>query len=123
MKPRFNITFETVTDASAEHGDAAHRGYLPRSGNVPEGRNYLPKTPALFTLRQAADLMQPGGSAGIEADSCPISEASPPRWLNCQVTADWERPCVTLALHLGDISAASALRIARLFKCYGIKNA
>lgn len=31
-KPRFRLTFEVVTEASAAHGDAARRGFLPRSG-------------------------------------------------------------------------------------------
>ena len=111
MKARFRITYETVTDDSAINGDFAHHGFLPRTKNVPLHRNNFPTRPHLFTLREAADLLQPGGSASIEPDSSPGT----PRWLTCQTTADWERPCVSLSLHLGNVSAASARRIARLF--------
>lgn len=121
MKARFRITYDTVTEASAEHGETAHNGFLPRSGNVPLNRNNMPDKPALFTLKQAVDLLQTGGSSPIEADSCPVSLASPPRWFNCQITQDWERPSVRLSLHLGEVSPSSAMRIARLFRCYGLR--
>ena len=117
MKPRFRITYEVVTDDSASRGDAAHRGYLPRSGEVPIYRDNMPKRPALFTLKQVVDLLQPGGSSPCEADSAPCDV---PRWVTCQVTQDWERPTISLSVHLDDVSDASARRVAKLLNCYAL---
>lgn len=99
MKPRFIITYQTVTDDSASVGDAAHHGFLPRSAQVPLYRNNFPKRPALFTLKQVVDLLQPAGRAPCEADSA---------------------PCVTLSVHFDDVSDASARRVAKLLNCYGL---
>jgi hypothetical protein len=117
MKNRFKVTYETVTEESASNGDSAHRGFLPRSGNVPMDRDNMPKNPARFTLAQVLDMFQPAGSGPCEADSCPCTV---PRWINCQTTQDWERPNVRLAVHLEEISDASARRVARLLRCYGL---
>lgn len=117
MKQRFKITYEVVTDASASGGDAAHRGFLPRSGDVPLYRNNMPNNPARFTLRQVIDLMVPQGSGPCEADSCPCVV---PRWVTCQITSDHDRPCVSLSVHLADVSDASARRVARLLGCHGL---
>lgn len=115
----FPITYSVVTEESASNGDFSHHGFLPRSGNVPTNRNNFPKNPSLFSLRQAVDLLQNAGSSPICCDSCPTSR---PRWLDCQITEDWERPSVTLSLHLPpEVSDASARRIARLFRAYGVK--
>lgn len=113
-KPLFRITYETVNFWSVRIGDAAYRGFLPRSGNVPLYRNHMPKNPALFSLRQALEMMQPGGSAPIEADSSPCNV---PRWLTCQISGDSDDPISSLSLHLENsgVSDASARRIARLF--------
>jgi hypothetical protein len=119
-KPRFRVTYEVVTDHSAMVGDAAYRGFLPRSGRVPTRKNNMPKNPALFTLRQVVDMLVPRGTGPIEADSCPTDA---PRWLTAQITSDWERPSVSLSAHLEwACSPASARRIARLVGCYGIAD-
>lgn len=116
MKKRFNLTYEVVTEASASNGDAAHRGFLPRTGTVPLYRDNMPKNPAAFTLRQAIEKLfeGEGGAAPVEADSSHLSATNPPRWFTRQQTPDWERPCVSLSLHVDKISPSSALRIARL---------
>ncbi len=115
MKPRFRVTYEIVTGGC----DAAHRGYLPRSGQVPAYRDNMPKRPALFTLKQVVDLLQPGGSSPCEADSAPCRV---PRWVTCQVTPDHNHfgPCVTLSVHLDDVSDASARRVAKLLNCHAL---
>lgn len=116
MKERFHMTYEIVTDASAQRGESAYHGFLPHSGVAPLNRNNLPRYyPALFTLRQAYDIMFEGvgGSGPIEADSYPCTV---PRWFTRQQTQDWEHPCVSLSVHLPDeISDASKRRIARAF--------
>jgi hypothetical protein len=126
MKARFNITYSITTEASAEHGEHAYSGFLPRSGEVPR-RNNMPKKPALFTLAQALDLLRVE-QGPIEADSCPVTS---PRWLTArhrereEGTSDYYREgpgdSVEVSLHLGSVSPASAYRIARLFKCYGLR--
>jgi hypothetical protein len=117
MKSRFNITYEIVTPESAERGDSAYRGYLPKSMNVPR-RQHNPHNPARFTLREAFDLIA-NGSQPCEADSCPVTV---PRWI--QSSIDDYGESVTLAMHLSsaDISPSSANRIARLFRVYGLKS-
>ncbi len=121
-KPRFCLTFEVVTEASAEHGDAARHGYLPRSGDIP-ARSYFPKNPHRFTLREAVDLLarHSSGHAPIEADSCPVTS---PRWLTARGESDsypGMPDALGVSLHLGEISPASAYRIARLLNCYGLR--
>lgn len=118
MKPRFKMTYEVVTGESARQGDFAQHGFLPRSGDAPLYRNNMPKNPARFTLRQVLDLMVPRGSGPCEADSCPCRV---PRWVSCQVTDNDADRCVSLSVHLDDVSDASARRVARLLNCYGIK--
>jgi hypothetical protein len=117
MKPRFKMTYEVVTGESARRGDFAHHGYLPRSGEAPLYRTHMPKRPALFTLRQVIDLLVFRGSGPCEADSCPVNV---PRWVTCQITTNESDRCVSLSVHLDDVSPASARRVARLLNCYGL---
>lgn len=109
------MTYDIVTEASAAAGDTAYRGFLPRTGTAPLNRDNFPRNPSLFTLRQAYDIMFEGvgGSSPIEADSYPCAV---PRWFTRQQTEDWERPYVSVSLHLPDeISDASKRRVARAF--------
>lgn len=117
MKPRFKITYEVITAESARHADAAHRGFLPRSAEVPLYRDNMPDRPSRFTLRQVVELMVPRGSGPCEADSCPCYV---PRWVTCQITDNEASKDVTLSVHLDDVSPASARRVARLLNCYGL---
>lgn len=122
-KPRFNITYQIVTEESAENGDCAFSGFLPEDGEVPR-ENSTTGTPALFSLRQAIDIIVSEQNP-IEADHCPVNV---PRWLTAYTR---ERPGdfrngegdhVQLSLHLEHAcSPSSARRIARLFKTYGMK--
>ncbi len=126
-KPRFRLTFEVITEESAQHGDAARRGFLPRSGDIP-ARSYTPANPHRFTLREAVEVMQRhnSGHAPLEADSSHVSETRPPRWLTVRGESEsfpGMPDALGVSLHLGGISAASAYRIARLLGCYGLRNA
>lgn len=117
MKKRFNLTYDIVTPSN-DSGDSSYRGFLPKSGSVPF-RNNMPKTPALFTLREAFEIMRNNWSNGPEADSMPCDT---PRWITVY-SQDDNMNSVSLSMHLDsytrDIcSHASARRIARLF---GIK--
>lgn len=122
---KFRLTFQVVTEESAQHGDFARHGFLTREGELPATRKraYLPKNPALFPLRRAVEiLLDRQGEGPVEADSCPISLQCPPRWFNYGGGWNKDRESVTIGLHLPDsISPSSALRIARILKCYGIR--
>lgn len=122
---KFRLTFEVVTERSAEHGDFARHGYLPRSGDIPV-RSYFPKNPHLFTLREAVEIMgrHNSGFAPCEADSCPVTR---PRWLTVRgEISDYPGmpDALGVSLHIPDtVSDSSAWRIARLFRCYGLTPA
>lgn len=112
---RFNVTYEIVTPESAEHGDAESRGF------VAEG----------VGLREALELATCGDRADhargyhIEADCCPVSLNSPPRWLTFyKVRQDFRTGAEeSRAVHMPDgITAASAMRIARYVAAYGIEG-
>jgi len=123
MKTKFNLTFNVVTEESAEHGDFARHGFVSRKLQISD-RTYLPKKPAEFTLRAAIDfLLSRESEAPVQADSCPISRACPPRWFEYGGKWDSEaRGYVTIHLHLPrSITPSSAMRIARYLKCYGVR--
>ncbi len=103
---RFKVTYEIVTPDSAEYGDAAYRGFLPRSGTLPR-RNNMPKRPSLFSLREAFDMM----NGTIEADSSPCQT---PRWITCYLR-DEPSGSEVISLHLDGATNASKRRIGRLF--------
>lgn len=120
---KFNLTYDIVTRESSERGDFAYNGYVTRTGGTPLRRNYIPDRPAAFSLRKAiAILTGPGGT--VTADSCPVSFECPPRWFNCGGDTDWRTGhSTTLALHLPkSVTPSSAIRIARLLKCYGVSK-
>ena len=121
---RFHLTFDTVTEASAAHGDSARRGFLPKSGQVP-ARSNQPKNPAKFTLKRAVEILREHGDR-FEADSCPCEVA---RWVTAtppdsvfQETGEVSQ----ISLHLPrELSPASARRVtlalARELRVYGVK--
>ncbi len=104
----WNITYETVTHESAEHGEAKASGYLH------EG----------LTFREAMDALRWARGCHVEADSSPISAAYPPRWFTFyEAETDISTGDVTnYALHIPKhITPASRMRVARLIGCYGAK--
>ena len=123
-RPRFAITFDTVTEDSATHGESARRGFLPASGEIPDRSNQR-KRPALFTLKQAVEILRNHGDR-FEADSAPCTVA---RWVTATPPdAVWQETgeVTQLSLHLpGDLSPASARRVtvalARELRVYGVK--
>lgn len=105
---KFNVTFEIVTEESAEFGDVHARGFVLEDVSLSEAIRAL------------------GGCAN-EADSSPISLKNPPRWFTHYDYAlrqsnylDPKDPRAwygveSRSLHLPrDITPSSALRIARL---------
>jgi len=121
---RFHLTFSTVTEESATHGDFARSGFLPRSGQVPDRSNQR-KRPALFTLKEAVEILREHGDV-FEADSCPCTVA---RWITATPPASaWQMTGESsqISLHFPrDISEASARRLtvalARELRVCGVK--
>lgn len=108
MKQGFNVTFETVTQESAEHGDAAERGFLGEA----------------LSFREALELFNAERDwTMVEADSCPISRDCPPRWFTDSGEVQFASgDCRAVSLHLPDwVKPSSAMRIARLVRCYGVR--
>lgn len=125
MKPQFTMTFDVTTEESASYGDCARHGFLTRHGELPatKAHAYLPKRPATFTLRRAVEILLDRSSEGpVEADSYPVSVQCPPRWFTYGGSLDQWGESVRVSMHLPrGISGASAMRIARLLRCYGAK--
>lgn len=118
----FHLTFSVVTEESAQHGDHARHGFVTRNLTIPD-RTYLPKRPAEFRLREAIEFLLDRSSEGpVEADSSHLSPQSPPRWFTYGGGWNEDNESIQISLHLPrDISGHSAMRIARLLHCYGIK--
>jgi hypothetical protein len=100
---RFDITYETVTPESAENGDCEESGFYMEH----------------VTLREAWDVLR------WEGGHCEASESHIPtaRWLTfygeqCPTTGEH----TNYSLHFpSKLSQYSRVRIARLFRCYGVK--
>lgn len=101
---RFAITYDVVTDESAEAGDVAERGYISRGS----------------TLREAVEAFSDVRRANgyVEANECPVEA---PRWLTAY-GEHVEGRAETRSLHFPDsITPASRRRLARLLGCYGVQ--
>ena len=94
--PVFHVTYEIVTEESAEHGEAESSGFL------------LEDCPSL------SEAIGVFGSA-ICADSSHLSLSNPPRWFTTEpeqdyITGEYE----SRSLHIQGVTPSSAMRIARL---------
>jgi hypothetical protein len=105
---RFNVTFEIITEESAENGEAEENGFID------EG----------LTLREALDCVTATDSchceqSGIEASDSRISEA---RWFTVYNGADYLSGIYeNRSLHIPDcVTASSRQRIARLLGIRGV---
>jgi len=113
----FRVTYETITEESAEIGDAAERGYLSWQG-TPED-DYAQ---SVWDLRDLTDKL-----AGCWAEGDGATIFATPRWLNLDPGADfWLSPFwrdlagddalgVSVSVHRPDwITDSSWLRVCRL---------
>ena len=112
MGNSFSITYETVTEESAEQGEAASSGF------------YLDR---VQTFGEAWSILRNLGAIGChcEADSYPLSTSCPPRWFTFyEVGHNYTTGEVTsYALHIPDnVTPSSRMRIARALGCYGVKR-
>ena len=103
----FNVTYDIVTDESAEHGDTAENGFIAEDVVLRVAIDYL------FETRTS----HVSGVTAIEANEYPVTD---PRWITVNngmeyLTGDYE----SRALHFPDyVTASSRCRIARLIGCY-----
>lgn len=99
----FTVTYEIVTPESAEHGDAAERGFvLPGEWRVPVHA----VTPVTMSLREALQLCYPQEDSGRWFSECDGRQD--------YRTGAWERR----SLHPPEgITGASYDRLARLLGC------
>ena len=97
MTLQFNVTFETVTPESAEHGDTADSGFVSQD----------------VALREALDDLG-FGDGGCEANESPVTD---PRWVTMyQTNHDYRTGEIeNRSLHFPDsMTAASKLRVCRM---------
>lgn len=106
MTKGFSITYETITPESAEDGEAADMGFVYED----------------LGFREAFQRIDyAGGYSNCEASEYPVRS---PRWLTFySIEEDFSTGEVTnWSLHIPDhVTPASRVRIARLFRCYGVK--
>lgn len=101
--PKFSVTYEVITEESAEHGEADEYGYEI------EGES----------LRDCWEFLRWQGGH-CEANCSDITQAT---WLSFYCDAD----CMTgetknFGLHFpAKLTGASRKRIAKLFGCYGLR--
>jgi hypothetical protein len=98
----FDITYEVINEESAEDGDSAESGFTMQE----------------VTLRDAWDFLRWEGYC--EASD---SDTSAARWLTFYGEQDHATGDMTnYSLHFpAKLSQYSRIRIARLFRCYGVK--
>jgi hypothetical protein len=98
----FSVTYEIITEESAEHGEAEETGFTMED----------------VTLREAWDFLRWEGYC--EASDSTVGAA---RWITfygeqCPMTGNH----TNYSLHFtSKLSQYSRARIARLFRCYGVK--
>jgi hypothetical protein len=97
----FSVTFERITEESAENGDFEEKGF--------ELRN--------VTLREALGFLRWQGGH-VEANCYPVRA---PRWFTWYCESDYRTGETTnYSLHLpASLTEASRQRIARYVRCYG----
>lgn len=101
-RARFSVSFDIVTPESAEHGDAAERGFICEGATL---RNALADVQA---TRDACSSVE-----CIECDSAPCDR---PRWVTVSNGPSYRTgESESRALHIpATVSRSSARRIARL---------
>jgi alcohol dehydrogenase class IV len=104
----FSITYDIVTEESAEHGDTADAGFIAENMTLRDA------VETLFETRTS----QVDGVSAIEASEYPVTC---PQWVTVQngmeyLTSAYE----SRSLHFpNDMTAASRVRVCRLVDCYG----
>ncbi len=100
---QFSVTYEIVTDESAEQGEAESRGYVAEDIGLREAFKLVQETESPHCSTES-----------IECDESPIRS---PRWVTVTSGRDWlSGDSESRSLHIPDhATAATRRRIARLF--------
>jgi hypothetical protein len=113
----FSVTYERWTYEDAEHGDTADRGFVIENVSLRDA------------MRQGLEYQHPGWSGACEADCYPVTRNNPPRrltfyrWNECTRENLETGISESRSLHFpAHITPSSAVRIARLFGCYGLRK-
>jgi len=98
---KFSVTYEIITEASAEHGDCADCGYL--AGNL--------------SLRDALSMVCATESAHCSQSSIEPNDSDSPDWITVYnsanyISGNYENRSLHIPRH---VTRASRRRIARLF--------
>jgi len=106
---KFSVSFEIVTQESAENGNAESRGYICESTNLRSAIDDL------FQTRTS----QCEGVTGIESNEYPVTS---PKWITVYNGMEFETGAYeSRAIHFPrHITSASRIRVARLLGCYGV---
>lgn len=102
-RARFSVTYEIVTEESAEHRDAEERGYIDQGMTLRDAMNDLHRT-------------RTNSVDGVESIECDSSPCVRPRWVTVTTGMEYETGAQeSRSLHIPEtVTAASARRIARL---------
>ena len=118
MKMKFHITYDVTTEESARQGDHAYNGFVTKYGECPRKRDYIPKNPAEFTLREAVEILENhnSGHEPLETDSWPVSAEFPPRWVTVSDNPGYvpDEGITRMSLHFNGCTPSSAMRLYRL---------
>ena len=96
---KFNVTFERITDESAEHGDAEERGFIAEDCRLRDALHLAGQS-----LRGYVEVVEPSDSSRMA------------RWFTWFCGRHWHDGDFTnLSLHIPDsVTASSRKRIAKL---------
>jgi hypothetical protein len=100
----FNVTYDIITQESAEQGDSAESGFICHGARLQN---------ALLAVHDTRTSRVGGVECIIECDSSPCTD---PRWITVYNTMEYETGAYeSRSLHIpNNVTAASARRIARL---------
>lgn len=99
---QFTITYEIITEASAEDGEAADAGFVAERLNLREALGYVTATESCHCSQ-----------SGVEASDSRVEQA---RWITVYNGANYlSGNCENRSLHIPEtVTASSRRRIARL---------
>ena len=103
----FNVTYEIVTQESAESGDADERGFIAENVSLRDALDYVFGTRTAYVE----------GVACVEANEYPVQS---PEWITVYNGMEYETGAhENRSIHFPcNMTTASRIRIARLMGCY-----
>ena len=121
----FRITWECVSDESAEHGDAESRGFLDGYGlpfDYPPEPGQPAEAPGEWPLREALAVLDSAlpSTANLEAVEASDSVQRQARWITWSTGRDYhDGKARSLSLHIPEhVTPASRGRLCRLLATF-----